>query len=28
LWPGYIAYSFTNRNVFGGLYFGNGLKNV
>ena len=28
LWPGYLAYLFTNRNVFGGVYFGNGIKNV
>ncbi len=28
LWPGYLAYLFTTRNVFGGVYFGNGIKNV
>ena len=28
LWPGYLAYLSTSRNVFGGVYFGNGIKNV
>lgn len=26
LWPGYIAYSFFNKNTFGGVYNGNGIK--
>jgi hypothetical protein len=26
LWPGYIAYVFFNRTVFGGVYNGNGIK--
>lgn len=26
LWPGYVAYAFFGRNAFGGVYFGNGLK--
>lgn len=28
LWPGYIAYTFFNKNIFGGVYVGNGLKQV
>ena len=28
LWPGYIAYHKANTKLFGGAYFGNGLKNV
>lgn len=26
LWPGYVSYSFLNKNAFGGVYYGNGLK--
>ena len=28
LWPGYLSYVFLKRNIFGGIYFGNGIKNV
>eukprot|EP01017_Pseudomicrothorax_dubius_P042130 TRINITY_DN6833_c0_g1_i1.p1 TRINITY_DN6833_c0_g1~~TRINITY_DN6833_c0_g1_i1.p1 ORF type:complete len:278 (+),score=92.85 TRINITY_DN6833_c0_g1_i1:173-1006(+) len=28
LWPGYIAYHRANSNIFGGVYIGNGIKNV
>jgi hypothetical protein len=28
LWQGYVSYVFTKRNIFGGIYFGNGLKNA
>ncbi len=28
LWPGYVGYNFFNRKIFGGIYFGNGLKQV
>lgn len=26
LWPGYISYSLFNNKAFGGVYYGNGLK--
>jgi len=28
MWPGYVGYVFTQKSVFGGIYFGNGIKNV
>lgn len=28
LWPGYVGYHRTNSNIFGGAYFGTGVKNV
>ena len=28
LWQGYVSYVFTKRNIFGAIYFGNGLKNA
>jgi hypothetical protein len=28
LWPGYLGYVFQERNIFGGIYYGNGIKNV
>jgi radial spoke head protein 9 len=27
-WPGYLGYVFQERNTFGGIYYGNGIKNV
>lgn len=27
-WPGYLSYCLLNSNVFGGVYVGNGLKQV
>lgn len=26
LWPGYLAYVFFNKALFGGVYYGNGIK--
>jgi len=28
LWPGYVAYHRANSKIFGGLYIGDGRKNV
>lgn len=28
LWPGYVGYHRTNSSVYGGVYFGEGIKNV
>lgn len=28
LWPGYFAYHRSNTSLFGGVYMGDGLKNV
>ena len=28
LWMGYAAYHRTNSSIFGGVYFGDGIKNV
>ncbi len=28
LWPGYVSYHRANSKIFGGLYIGNGIKNV
>lgn len=28
VWPGYLGYHFFGKKTFGGLYFGNGLKQV
>lgn len=28
LWPGYSAYHRANTAIFGGSYFGNGIKNL
>jgi radial spoke head protein 9 len=28
VWPGYIAYHRANTNVFGGVYIGEGIKNI
>lgn len=27
MWPGYIGYVFKEKNTFGGVYYGNGIKN-
>jgi radial spoke head protein 9 len=27
IWPGYLAYHRANSTVFGGAYFGTGIKN-
>jgi len=28
LWPGYYGYHRANTNIFGGVYIGNGIKNL
>lgn len=28
LWPGYFAYHRVNTPIYGGIYFGNGIKNL
>ncbi len=28
LWAGYVGYHRTNSNIFGGVYFGDGIKNI
>ena len=28
LWPGYYAYHRVNTHIFGGVYYGNGIKNL
>ena len=28
LWPGYYAYHRVNSHIFGGIYYGNGIKNL
>jgi hypothetical protein len=27
-WPGYLGFVFQERNIFGSVYFGSGIKNV